>query len=255
MNCQDIATLCPLYLSGELDAPRELAFAEHLRLCPTCAAELERHTRLDAVLRDTVLSEHIDTAALDQRIRARLWTEPTFSRARRLAAAAGIAAILLAGTVGYRTLFHTKPPRVFFDAAQDHRNEVTHRQHRTWLFDPKLIADLAQHNGLPPSLIATLTPPGYRLVEAKLCRLDGRVFLHLVYAQGSREFSTYLRALDAPLLPGAVTETDNGKLLHQADSGGDHIASFQTAKLTAMFVTDQPGTAALSLARFAAQRL
>jgi anti-sigma factor RsiW len=255
MTCEDIAPLCSLYVSGELDPPRALAFAEHLRACRACAAEIERRARLDALLRDTVLSEPIDSAALEQRVRARILSERRFSRARGLALAAGLGAILLAGAFGYRSLFPAKPPRIFADAAQDHRNEIALRQHRTWLSDPKPIADLAARNKIPPSLVTALAPPGYRLLEAKLCRLDGRVFLHLVYARGARQFSTYLRALDARPLPGPTRETVNGKLLHEAGSGREHVASFQTAKLTALFVTDQSSAAALSFARFAARLL
>jgi anti-sigma factor RsiW len=254
MNCKDIATLCPLYLSGELDPVRELAFASHLRACDVCNAELERQKRLDALLRYSVLSEQIDSTTLDQGIRSRLSSERNFSRLLRLSAAAGIAAILLAGSLGYRTLFPTQP-RILADAARDHRNEVLRHQQRTWLSDPKRIADLAQRNGIPPSFAATLVPPGYRLVKAKLCRLDGRTFLHLVYAQGAPEFSAYLRPLDTKAPSGVVRETATGKLSRDADIDHEHVASFENGKLTVIFVTDQSGVAAMSLARFAAQRL
>jgi anti-sigma factor RsiW len=257
MNCRDIAELCPLYLSGELDPANALAFAEHLRECQACATELKRQTQLDALLRESILSDQIDTAALDHGVRARISSDSRVIswRARGLAMAAGVGVILLAAGLGYRMLFPEKPPRLFADAAQDHRNEVIRRQHRIWLSDPKAINDLAQRTGIAPSLVGRITPLGYSLVEAKLCRLDGRVFLHLVYAHDAGHFSVYLRALDGQPLPGAVRETDNGKPLHELASGHQHIASFQSGNLTAMFVTDQSDAAALSLARFAAQRL
>jgi anti-sigma factor RsiW len=255
MNCRDITELCPLYLSGELAGPRALAFAEHLRECQACAMELERQTQLDTMLRDSVLAEQIDTAAVDHGVHVRILSEASSWRGRGLAIAAGVGAILLAASVGYRTILPEKPPRLFADAAQDHHNEVIGRQHRTWLMDPRAVDELAQRNGIAPLLVARITPPGYGLVEAKLCRLDGRVFLHLVYADGAGQFSMYLRALDGQPLPGAIRETDAGKPLHEVASGRQHIASFQTGNLTAMFVTDKSDAAALSLARFAAQRL
>ncbi len=255
MNCNDLATLCPLYLSGELDPAGRTALAEHLQVCRACATELERQRQLDTGLRDSILSEPIENAALDQRIRLRILAERHHSRMRRLAIAAGLAAILFGGSLGYRSILRAKAPRLFADAAQDHRNEVVRRQPRTWLTDPKRMADLAQRNGIPAQVLATLMPPGYRLTEAKLCRLDGRIFLHLVYAQGDGQFSTFLRARDAQPLPGAIRETDNGKPLYELASGVQHIASFQTDELTVVFVTDGSGTAALSLARFAAQQL
>jgi len=254
MNCKDIATFCPLYLSGELDAPRTLTFAQHLQTCEACAGEIEEQTRLDALLRSSVLYEQIDSAALDQRIREHIASErPAFS-IRWLAAAAGIAAMLLAGTLGYRAVVASHPPPLCVEAARDHRNEVTDRQLRRWLTDPKAIADLARKIGLPESLVTAPVAAGYRLERGKLCRLDGRTFLHLVYAQGAREFSSYLRLLDAQPRAGFTRET-TAKVVHKADSGREHIAYFQTGQLTAMFVSDESGDAALSFARFAARAL
>ena len=38
---------------------------------------------------------------------------------------------------------------------------------------------------------------GYHMEHAKLCRLNGRIFLHVVYSDGSREFSLFLRQPDS----------------------------------------------------------
>jgi hypothetical protein len=91
----------------------------------------------------------------------------------------------------------------------------------------------------------TLAPAGYRLEFGKLCRLDGRIFLHLVYTRDGREFSAYLRRPDAEPLAG----------IHEAGAGHEYIAYFETRQLSALFVTDQSREAALSLARSAAKAL
>jgi anti-sigma factor RsiW len=246
MNCKDIATLSPQYLSGELDTPRSAAFAEHLRACHNCATELEQQTRMDVLLRNCMLSETIDTASLDQSVRQRIALErPAFSL-RPLALIAGIAATLLVAFVAYRMAFIPATLPLCAAAARDHFKEVTSRQHRNWLTDSAAIAGLAQRNGLPASLVVALTPAGYHLEHAKLCRLDGRLFLHVVYAQGTTEISTYLRPRDTQPLAAAI---------HQTESGHEHIAYFQTNQLTAMFVTDQSSEAALSFAQSAARLL
>jgi anti-sigma factor RsiW len=246
MNCKDIAALSSQYLSGELDMPRSAAFAEHLRTCRQCAAELEQQTRIDAMLRNSILSEAVDTTALNQRVRQQIAFErPAFSF-RPLALIAGIAATLLVAFIAYRIAFVSVAPPLCEAAARDHIKEVTGRQHRNWLTDSKAIADLAQRNGLPGSFVAALAPAGYHLEHAKLCRLDGRLFLHIVYADGTTEFSTYLRPRDSQPLPAAIQETDSGR---------EHIAYFQTDHLTAMFVTDQSSEAALSFAQSAARLL
>ena len=82
---------------------------------------------------------------------------------------------------------------------------------------------------------------GYRLEHAKLCRLNGNVFLHAVYSDGSREFSLFLRQPDAQHpSPMCVTET-----------GGEQIAAFETEHVTAIIVTDRR-TDAAKFARAAA---
>lgn len=243
MTCNDIATLCPAYLSGEMDAPSSGEFAEHLRTCRECAGEVERQVALDSLLRRSIVSQEVDTAALDQRVRAQISSEKHSFSARWLAVAAGVVAMLLAGGLAYRTMFGPRAPRLCVDAARDHWVEVTRREHRRWLSDPNAIADLAQHSGISASLIPRLAPAGYRFEHGKLCRLTGQVFLHLVYAQDGNEISVYLRPLDKQAFSGAG--------LHEADSGREHIAYFQTSQLTAMFVTDQSSAAALSLARSA----
>ncbi len=103
--------------------------------------------------------------------------------------------------------------------------------------------------------MAALAPAGYRPEHGKLCRLNGRVFLHLVYTDGAHEFSVFLRERDAGVLPGEPRDSVNGRSLHAADVGDEHLGCFDTDRLRAMVVTDQPGEAALSIARLAAATL
>jgi anti-sigma factor RsiW len=255
MSCKDIAVLCPLYFCGELDAAQAAAFRTHVRACAACAGELERQTQLDAQVRAAVLSDDTDSAAFEQRVRERIAHERPSFFTRRATIAAGIAATLLAAFLGYRAAIAWGTSRVCADAAEDHRAEVVERHHRTWLRDPLAIVNLAERNGVPPPTVLALAPAGYHLELGKLCRLDGRVFLHLVYAREGREFSTFLRRRDFQLLVGAKRETAAGKSLYQADDRGEHIAYFQTRQLTAMFVSDQSSDASLTAARFAAQVL
>jgi anti-sigma factor RsiW len=255
MNCEEIARLCPLYLSGDLDQRGSLEFKAHLEACHECAVELERQMQLDTFLRDSVLSEAVDSVALEQRVRKHIASEGRAFSVRWFRIAAAMVAMILAGVLGYRVLYVSNSNRLCSDAARDHDTEVTRRQHRTWLSDPQAIANLAQRSGVRGALVTALAPVGYRLQHAKLCRLDGRVFLHLVYSRGAGEFSIYLRPADSTPLTGPVRETVAGKLLHETDAGFDHIASFQTSQLTAVFVTDQSSDGILSVARLAARVL
>jgi len=260
MTCGEIERLAPLYITGELDAQQASEFDAHLRSCPACMRELERQSRLDSRLREVVLAEEDDTAQVDRRVRELIAAEAVGrpsaqlpSRSRRWAAAAiGIAAaaIILVG-LRYKTIVHQPVAGVYADAAFDHGLEVVKNQPRRWLTDPGQIATLAEQQGISRSALAALSSGGYRLVRGKICFLDHRIFLHLVYADGTREFSVYLRPRDEKPLPIPAREISNGKPLCASDLDGEHIASIETPQLTAVVVTDESSDAALKLARYA----
>lgn len=260
MNCEEIARLAPLYISGELDASQATEFDAHLRACPSCMRELERQSRLDARLREVVLADETNAARVDHRVRELIAADAEGqpvthlpARSRRWAAVAlgvAAAAVVLAG-IGYRTLVHQPVARVYADAAFDHGLEVTQHQPRRWLTDPSQIATLAEQQGIPRSAVVALSSGGYRLVRGKICFLDHRIFLHLVYTDGAREFSVYLRPRDEQPLPVTAREISNGDPLCTSDLDGEHVASIETPQLTAVVVTDESSDAALNLARYA----
>jgi anti-sigma factor RsiW len=264
MSCSEVTELAPLYLSADLDRARSAAFEAHLKSCPECMREFERQARLDARLREAIVAEPLDTVNLDRRVRERIGAEagkgarwPLYGVSGRpwaLAAVAVVAAMLVAAA-GYRVLLGSHVPRVYADAALDHKLEVTDHGPRQWLVDPTQIAALAETQGIAGSAPSGLAANGYRLERGKLCFLDGRIFLHLVYANGAAEFSVYLRQRGDEPLPGKVRETENGRTLHASSPGDEHIASFQTDSLTVVVVTNQPADAALGMARFAASAL
>jgi hypothetical protein len=163
-------------------------------------------------------------------------------------AAISVAALVLAGVVGiWAFLSRTKP--VYAAAARDHRWEIVDGQPRKWITNRASIYALAARQGVSSSLIAAVAPPGYRLVEGKLCRLDGRIFLHLVYANGLANFSVFLRRPDGNVPAGTSRE------ILAVTQGAEHIAGFEDPQLSALIVTEQSGNAALAFARSAAANL
>ena len=122
----------------------------------------------DRELRDEWNRAPVDTEGLRVAIRSRIGRRRRVSRS----VAAVVAAVLLA-LAGYRL---TRPPQMFVDAARDHRAEVVEKAPRRWR---------GSDNAAP-------AVAGYSLVRAKICRLDGRRILHLVYTDGRTEYSLYL---------------------------------------------------------------
>ena len=253
MTCRDIADLQPLYLSGELNGGRAAAFRAHLDACESCARELEQQAELDRSLRDGVRAgDHLESLPVEDRVRARISAERRPRRMLWVAAAAAVAAIVAVGVLGSQVLWMRPSTPLCNDAAADHREEVIQGEHRAWRTTVPEIQVLADRPGVGVPLSA---PPGYHLERGKLCRLEGHVYLHLVYSNGTQEFSLFLRHRGAELPPGPARDTANGRPLYTADRGHEHIAFLQTDRLTAVIVTDQSSQAALSLARFAASTL
>jgi anti-sigma factor RsiW len=255
MNCDDIGQLTPLYLSGELDPGRSAELRAHLELCGSCAREIQQQRELDRRLRAEVLAESVDTQQLEQAVRRQIAIRPGTKVTHWLVAAASIAAVATGSQVAYRTWYQLNPPPVCVDAALDHYREIVDRQPRPWLSDAAAIESLAKRQGVPASAVAALGPTAYHLERGRLCFLDKRIFLHLVYTKDGQEFSVYLRPRDSQSLSGETRGTINGKQVYAADLDAERVAFFQTDRLTAVFVAEQSSDSALSLARAAATRL
>ena len=80
MQCNDARLLLHAYLDNELDAGDSVQLARHLADCPACARELERQTRLKALLQQAI-PQH----ALPDAVRARVLSALSLSAPARAA--------------------------------------------------------------------------------------------------------------------------------------------------------------------------
>jgi anti-sigma factor RsiW len=249
MNCEEVQKLAPLYVPGELDAARTRAVREHLDVCGECRQEIESQIELDHRLRDELLAAPLDSSAVEQRVRETIAAQPQPRFSRRLRIAVGIAAMLLLAAAGFfalRGLSHPQPVEICSDAARDHLREIVHQEPRRWTSDRSGIDALSEHVGLSPTAVSKFNVPGYQLERGKLCRLDGRVFLHLVYSNGAREFSLFLQ-------PSPDSHADRD--LYAADFGAEHAASIQSSQARVVIVTGESNASAKALVRIAASSL
>ena len=231
MNCGDIEELSPLWHSGELEPSRRRAFDAHLAACPDCAAEIGGQWSNDALLRTVIAAEPAHTAELESRVLRRIAKERR--RGWLLPAMAAAAAVL--AVVGFLTLHRQEPviPAIFApvlaDAARDHTVEVIAKSPRRWRTDAAEIAALEVAQGISGSDVKALDATGYKLERAKICRLGGTPYMHLVYAKAGREFSVYMRVRGDPPMPEAAST-----------SGTLQVASFARGRVQAIVVTDAP---------------
>jgi anti-sigma factor RsiW len=238
MNCAAVLNLAPLYLTGELEADRAAELGAHIKDCASCAWELGQQKAFDAMLRAAVLAEDVDSSRVERNVRLvvgdpRGLPASRASGMRWMFALAGVAAALLV------VVFLMRARPVYAAAAVDHRLEIVELQPRQWSTDRTAIAALAQRQGVPDSTIDRIAPAGYRLAQGKLCFLDGKIFLHLVYASDAGKVSVFLRA------------ADRVEAVHAESHGAEHVAGFQDQRLSALFVTEQSGDAAIRIARSA----
>jgi anti-sigma factor RsiW len=236
MNCTDVEELSSSYLAGGLSTPVSAEFAAHVQACASCKRVVEMDTRL----RRAMLSEAVDSSAIDASVKRRIGGSV---RRRRVSIAAGIAAMLIAAVFIYRNAIAVNP--VYADAALDHRQEVVEHEPRTWVSGADAIMALGDRQGLADPALAAFSPQGYRLEGARLCRLNGKVFLHLVYTNGQHEISVFMCRPDRTHARSAGT----------ARVGSEYVAAFETERVSGLVVAEQSRDRAVAVARYASSVL
>jgi anti-sigma factor RsiW len=188
ISCENTRRLMPLYLSAELTGDALGEFSNHLAGCSSCFGEVERQMGLDRELRDAVLSEPVATGKTETRVREQIRREYW----RRCAlAGTGIAA---ATFMAFVTFASSRNVGILDATAKDHVAEVIKGQPRKWQAGADINA-LARRAGIQTS-IPDLAKDGYALDRARLCKLDGKTWLHLVYKGPVHEISLYLHPDD-----------------------------------------------------------
>jgi anti-sigma factor RsiW len=228
MNCEDIEELSPLWHSGELEASRQRAFDAHIAACPDCAAEIRGQWKNDVRLQQSCAAETVNTAELERRVMRQIARE----RTRRWFVLPGAAAAAAIAAVWIFTAPLRAPasPPVFADAARDHTTEVIREAPRRWQTDPAVITALAVSQGLSGADVKALESTGYKLKRAKVCRLSGTPYMHLVYAKAGRELSVFMRVRGRNQILPETTATE----------GVLQLASFARGEVQAIVVTDAP---------------
>jgi anti-sigma factor RsiW len=253
MNCTETGYLEPLYRSGELD-PKTMAEIDfHLGMCSSCAHRWKEQDRLDAVVRESVKATEVDPAPVIDRVRKQMQfslREPIRWRFSAWLTVAGIAlAVLIIGISLTRPM--TKPG-LFVDAAEDHSKEVLAHEPREWVRGQAGIDQLVQQELVTANLVNALAPAGYHIDRAKVCELLGRRYVHLVYSNGGREVSFFVRRRDGEQVPGETVQRVNGIRVRAGQARGLQVAGFQASRLTILVVSDTPRDEAVQFAAHAA---
>jgi anti-sigma factor RsiW len=180
--------MMPLYLSAELTGDALSEFSNHLAGCSSCFGEVERQMGLDRELHAAVLSQPCDTVRTENRVREQIRREYW----RRWAVAGS--GVVAAAVIAFASFASSRNVGTLEATAKDHIAEVIKGQPRKWVTGADINA-LAQRAGIETS-IPDLGKNGYALDRARLCKLDAKTWLHLVYRGPIHEISLYLHPDD-----------------------------------------------------------
>ena len=178
---------------------------------------------LDRKLREAYTRDPVDTRGLERSIRAEIRSHTLRRSALRFASAAALVVAILGA---YWAARRSPEPKLYRDAALDHQAEVVQKAPRRWRTTDSELDTLTGRFGLTRQRVAFSE---YRLLRAKVCLLDGRRVLHLVYSSGGSEYSLFLLA-DNQHVPTGEARID-----------AEYIEGFDGAHKTGLVVSDGPG--------------
>ena len=238
MKCDEFGSQTPLYLSDELEGAACLDFEAHGAGCLNCRRELQAQRQVDARIRESVMVEAVDTAAVEARALRQIHARPAWVRW-------AVAAAVLLAVGGAWFVYRpgpTRSPDIYIAALRDHHREIIDQQPRPWVADRARVEDLASQQGVSAPVLARLAPEGYQLEHGKICRLNGRAYLHLVYQNQKGEVSLFLHGNEGMGTP-IRAELRDGKFFYATGLGEEHLASVQAGTLSVVYVSGDAGEA------------
>jgi anti-sigma factor RsiW len=255
MRCNEFDDLVSLYLSDELDATRRREFDQHVASCSTCASLLERQVRADDLLRSSLATLPVPTAAVRSRVSARIhapWWRQIF-QTRRFQFALVSTLLVIATIFFLRSRSDPRAVYLFETAAADHVECVVQRMEKVgWVTDVPATEQLAIQIVGDARPVRGLAPAGYTLVKARPCHLEGKakIWLHLIYSRGAREVSFFIRSSRiSPESTGQLALTAN---LSSERVGDLEVVGFQRGAYGIIFVAHLSRNEALRIAGAAA---
>ena len=198
LRCVDVLEHLPAYMADALERPQSDEVAAHLETCPECAMALATERRLDQLVTNAVNEAAPSSAQLQFRVAEHIAERPAVRyQWWRMATLAASVASLVLGFAIWRGVTGYQVHLLCADAADDHKTEITEGQTRRWRTSPQEIFDLAKREIGSGELPQKIEGQNLPLARARVCKLRGSRFMHLVYGSGSKEVSVFL-ALDKP---------------------------------------------------------
>ena len=187
-DCKTTIPLIGLYADNELESLATSEVAEHLEQCVQCRRELEVIQRQKRLLAEGVKSAQYNATALRTSIEAATVRAASFpfwsfhiSRARTLKISAVVILLAFISLYFYQFIGNVRANSLYQAAARDHTLCSKASDATDWAQSDSAIEEKAKNFLEMEMSLPRRTASDYILVRARLCQLNGKNFLHLVY--------------------------------------------------------------------------
>ena len=202
MNCSEVKKLIQLYMDSELEARDTLEVQRHLETCSSCNRTLQVLTDQDEKLRTAARAEVVGSVILRDRVLQAIGQveRPVAATGRvplgglvgSVSVLARVAAIVLvAGLLALILLksgiLHGAQNAVYADAIQDHQDHcmLENTIHRMYTDPSKIDLLTSKYCGINGPM--DLSSQGLSGARARLCALQGKAYLHLLYFKSGEQ--------------------------------------------------------------------
>src|SRR5260370_38424688 len=188
-DCERTREVLGPYTDNELEGLPTSQMATHLEQCARCRRELEIIQSQKRLLASAIKNSSYDSTTLRASIEAATIRRHSFllSNANLLGVPAwslAVSLILLMGLGSiylYRRFETAQPNSIYLAAANDHRTGSAASDAADWVQSDSAIAEKANAIWNARRLLPHSFGKDYSLARARLCQLNGKSFLHLVY--------------------------------------------------------------------------
>lgn len=202
---------------------------------------IHEHMQQDEQLRQALFAETPDASGVVAAVRARIRQEEYRKGLQRRWIAIAAVAVLTLGSAITWAVSGRPETKVVTAAVHDHRAEVLQNSPRRWKATIPAMQPLLEQYRVGWSDVQTLLPAGYVLAKAKECRLGGEQTLHMVFSDGTRDLSVFVRAEGLTTVPRPAT------------LDGAEVAGFRRGSISGLVVAaGAPGLCAEAVRRLTA---
>lgn len=246
LSCQEAEPLLEAFHANELDGVSSLAVQEHVEQCPLCQRRLRWNSEADNSLRRLVEATPAASSALRARVlgipREERRIVPVQFRRNALAIAAAIIAFLAIASVWY---FGMSRPAQAMAFVENHNATLAKSEPVELRTSDAAEAERWIHSRLGFTA-AVPRAPEYRLIGARLCKINKTPVAFLLYEHGGESLSCFVSAGSYANVRGFDALSENR--VRTGTCEGKNIAAWDTDQAGYLVVGNLPRESLIAFA-------